>query len=171
MIRPLWASRSALLAAGVFTAAAAFMVVAGWRWATITPVAVAPASPQTDRLPVATPPDPPSLDVVLAAVDKDLFHPKRRRPRARFQLPGERRSVARPAPRPPTLPATLQLTGTMVYPNGGGAALVRDQGRSRMVRVGERIGNFTLQRVGREEAVFRGPNGRDIVVRVSRARS
>lgn len=170
-MRPVWLSRGTLAAGGAFALACVLAAAAAWRWAAIAPVTPDPVPGHPLELPPAVPADAPAPDVVLAAVERDPFHPERRRPGTRFRMPGDRREPVRVAARPPALPPTLQLTGTLVYPDGGGVALLRDQGQSRMVRVGERIGNFTLQRVARELAVFRAPNGTDVVVRVPRAGS
>ena len=110
--------------------------------------------------------EPPDADLIVAALDHDPFHPERRRPRQRFRLPSERvTSVAR---RPAGLPPSMSLTGTMAYGDGGGVAIIRDRGSTRLVRVGEQVGDLTLRRVEREEVVFVSASGARIVVRVSK---
>jgi hypothetical protein len=102
---------------------------------------------------------------VSAAVDLDPFRSDRHRPVERFRMPGERST----APRPPVagLPPSMRLTGTVVYPSGGGAALLEGGGQgTRLVRVGERVGELTLREVGREQAVFVSSSGNRVVIRV-----
>lgn len=104
---------------------------------------------------------------VATTLDLDPFHPERRRPARRFRLPGERgpRAVRRPG-----LPEGVQLTGTIVYQSGGGAALLQRPGfATLMIRVGERIEGLTLDRVDREQAVFKTTTGVEVVIRVPRA--
>jgi hypothetical protein len=113
--------------------------------------------------------EPLNADLTVAALDHDPFHPERRRPRQRFRLPSERvTSVARRPARPSGLPPSMSLTGTMAYGDGGGVAILRDRGSTRLVRVGEQVGDLTLRRVEREEVVFVSENGARIVVRVSK---
>ena len=113
--------------------------------------------------------EPLDAELVVAALDHDPFHPERRRPRQRFRLPSERvTSVARRPVRPSGLPPSMSLTGTMAYGDGGGVAILRDRGSTRLVRVGEQVGDLTLRRVEREEVVFVSVSGARIVVRVSK---
>ena len=110
------------------------------------------------------------LDSVLAAVDVDPFNPERTRPPVRFRLPGERvERVARPVPRP-SVPSSLVLTGTVIYPGGGGlAVLSQDRGATMTLRVGESLGELKLEKVERERAIFSGPGGRQVVIPVRRS--
>ena len=121
--------------------------------------------------PEASPaPEPASLESVLAAVEIDPFHPERRRPGSRFRLPGEpAERIRAPAPRL-SAPTSLVLTGTVIYPDGGGlAVLSQDRGATMTLRVGERLGELTLQKVERERAIFSGPGGRQVVIPVRRS--
>jgi hypothetical protein len=99
-------------------------------------------------------------------VDGDPFRADRQRPPRRFVAPGTVTPVARPA-----APAVaLTLTGTVVYPDGGGFALVRAPGRpAAMVRVGENVEGYTLRSVARDEATFARPGGGSMVLRVPKA--
>ena len=101
-----------------------------------------------------------------AALDVNPFRANRRRPPLRFALPGTVRLV------PATAPAAgVTLAGTVVYPDGGGIALVRVRARAGavMVRVGETVEGLTLRSVAREEAVFASRDGRTVVLRVPKA--
>lgn len=101
-------------------------------------------------------------------VNVDPFRANRRRPPLRYAPPGAVRLA------PAAAPATsVALAGTVVYPDGGGLALVRVGGRAGavMVRVGETVEGLTLKSVAREEAVFASRDGRTVVLRVPKAGS
>ncbi|HXO84063.1 MAG TPA: hypothetical protein VN803_00910 [Gemmatimonadales bacterium] len=104
---------------------------------------------------------------VLAAVAKDPFHPQRRRPGQRFQLPSDVASSA------PSAAATVQveLIGTAVTPGGGFAMCATSGGAPRIVRVGERLGDWTLNRVTQGAAEFAKPDGAIVVLRIAKAGS
>lgn len=170
MRRIWWLSRPVVTSAGALLVAAAVAVYAAAGVVSVEGVTAAASGDGAGLVvePVVPLAAPESVRV-LAAVDRDPFHPERRRPRERFRLPGERRTPPPRAPAPAALPSTMQLTGTMVYGGGGGIAMLSERGRStRMVRVGESVGNLTLERVTADEAVFRSPNGATVVVRVTR---
>lgn len=144
--------------------------VTGWRAFNVDVLVMdhdAAAEVRVPKIPVR---DPRVAEEVLVAVDKDPFHPERRRPTRRFRLPSERVQPGRRTAAPRVgLPGSMRLTGTMVYPEGGGAAMLSQPGRpTRMVRVGEQVGELTLVEVGREQAVFTAPSGSRFVVRVAR---
>jgi len=120
--------------------------------AAVTPLA--PAGPGADE---------PDLDRTL---DRDPFRSDRRRPPRRFVPPG----TPTAAPRVTVPAVSLTLTGTVIYPDGGGLALVRAVGRSPvMVRVGEMVEGLTLRSVARDEATFVRPGGGFVVLRVPKA--
>jgi hypothetical protein len=111
-----------------------------------------------------------ALDRVLSAVAKDPFHPERRRPGARFRLPARTVAVSARRQGPPAMEGTLRLVGTAVGADGGGFAMCAWQGATpRIVRVGEQIGEWTLQRVSPGAAEFATPGGATITVRVPKA--
>lgn len=96
-----------------------------------------------------------------ALLDRNPFHPERRRPSQRYQLP-----VEEPEDRNGTrAPGTLRLTGTILYPGGGGAAIVKQGGQpSQIVRRGAAIGALTLTSVERGKATFAAPDGSPVVL-------
>jgi hypothetical protein len=108
-----------------------------------------------------------SLERVLAAVAKDPFHPERRRPGARFRLPGDRAfGVHR---QPAASPAGVRVIGTAAAPDGAGFAMCALMGGTpRIVRVGERVGDWTLKRVTPGAAEFATAGGGTIVVRIAK---
>ena len=88
MSRWVWRSVRVRLSFAAFSATAALL---GWTlWHAARPDQLTPPAPMADSVQFG--PDAPgasgySLERLLAAVAKDLFHPERRRPGARFQLP------------------------------------------------------------------------------------
>jgi hypothetical protein len=103
-----------------------------------------------------------ALDGIL---DRNPFRADRQRPPRRFALPGTVTTARVTAPS-----VALTLTGTVIYPGGGGFALVRAPGRSPvMVRVGEVVEGHTLRSVARDEATFLRPGGGSMVLRVPKA--
>lgn len=96
-----------------------------------------------------------------ALLDRNPFHPERRRSSRRFQLP-----VEEPEGRDGTpAPGTLRLTGTILYPDGGGAAIVKQGGQpSQIVRRGAAIGALTLSSVERGKATFTTSDGSPVVL-------
>jgi hypothetical protein len=108
-----------------------------------------------------------SADRVFASVAKDPFHPDRRRPAVRFRLPSDARiATAAPVPGAPA----LRVVGTAAGPGGGGFAMCAwAGGPPRIVRIGERVGDWTLSKVTPGAAEFRAPTGTTVVVRVAKA--
>ena len=107
---------------------------------------------------VATRPRPPRVNVA-AAVDADPFNPSRQRPTEVYMLPHEL-VVPAPAPRG----EQLRVLGTVVSTTGSGFAMCQlGSEPPTIVKVGEKIGSYTLKRVVRGSATFAGPAG-DVVI-------
>lgn len=146
-------------------AAMALVVASGWRAVRHQPISV----PPTDRVAAIPAADPTlasgySLARVMDAVDKDPFHPARRRPGKRFQLPGDLAAMA--ARQHDSDQSSVRLIGTAVNGNGGGFAMCALQGGTpRIVRVGEHVGQWTLTKVTPGAAEFATPAG-SVVIRV-----
>jgi len=107
------------------------------------------------------------LPRVLAAVNKDPFHPNRRRPAVRFVMPGDAvASSAAPVAAPP-----VRVIGTAVSQDGvGGFAMCSlGTGTPRIVRVGERLGDWTLSKVTPGAAEFATASGSTVIVRIAKA--
>lgn len=119
-------------------------------------------------LPAFTHPADARSDLLRAAVDLDPFNQERRRPAIAFRLPGE--GVADSAVvHPPG--ATLTLIGTAVIP-GGGFAMCQWAGESpKLVRLGERVGTYTLKTLEQGKATFLTSSGTTLEVRVPKAGS
>jgi hypothetical protein len=100
-----------------------------------------------------------SEEQIVAVVNRDPFHPQRRRPDGRFPVPGRPGTIgltpafsAAPAPPPPVVP---RLLGTTVLLGGKGFAMLEAQGQPpRLLRVGESLDAFKLREVGRGRAVL-----------------
>ena len=159
-------SRGAIVAFAALVVSLGLVASALWRALTLEPVTRDGAGSLGVSAVTMAEREPLDADLIVAALDHDPFHPERRRPRQRFRLPSER--VTSVALRPAGLPPSMSLTGTMAYGDGGGVAILRDRGSTRLVRVGEQVGDLTLRRVEREEVVFVSENGARIVVRVSK---
>ena len=133
-----------------------------------TQPAVDIAEQGTPRVPAASPspaagaiPD----EIVREAVNLAPFDPERRPPAQRYKLPGEQRQqqqvteelpLAELPPEPP-----LRVLGTIAG-SGGGIAVIQDaSGVTRVVTVGQMIGEYRLASV-REEAVTVSLQGWDL---------
>jgi hypothetical protein len=101
---------------------------------------------------------PPRVNVA-AAVDADPFNPARARPTEVYMLPHEL-VVPAPAPRG----EQLRVLGTVVSTTGSGFAMCQLGSQPpTIVKIGEKIGAYTLKRVVRGSATFAGPAG-DVVI-------
>jgi hypothetical protein len=161
------------LAFAAFSSSAALL---GWMlWHAVQPDQVAPPAPVARSVQVGQ--DAPaargySLERLLAAVAKDLFHPERRRPGARFRLPADLAAAAAHRQEAEAPERSLRVIGTAVAPDGGGFAMCAWAGGSpRIVRVGERVGAWVLRRVSPGAAEFTTSAGQTIVVRIPKAGS
>jgi hypothetical protein len=109
-----------------------------------------------------------SKQAIAATVEHDLFRPDRHRPPQRFRLPGEGAPAQGTAPRDPA--AVFALVGTAVLGEGKGFAMCQRTGETpRLVRIGERFGEFTLRTVEQGRAVFRTKDGSTMELRVAKA--
>ena len=101
---------------------------------------------------------PPRVNIA-AAVDADPFNPGRQRPVEAYMLPNE---LVVPAASPRA--EQLRVLGTVVSTTGSGFAMCQlGSEPPTIVRIGEKIGVYTLKRVARGSATFTGPAG-DVVI-------
>lgn len=152
------------------TLGAAVLVLAWSAW-NASRIAAVPGRGFTDSSGVATRArtdahDSYDLARVLGAVAKDPFHPERRRPGQRFRAPSDVAAAQAQSPTPP-----VQLIGTAVTPGGGFAMCAMSGGPPRIVRVGERVGDWTLNRVTQGAAEFAKPDGAIVVLHIAKAGS
>jgi hypothetical protein len=157
-----------------FAALSTALALLGWSlWGALSVDEVRPAAAASDPG-AGTAAEVParesySADRVFAAVDKDPFHPGRRRPAVRFRLPSDAR-IATPVAAPGA--PGVRVVGTAASPGGGGFAMCAwAGGPPRIVRIGERVGDWTLSKVTPGAAEFRAPTGTTVVVRVAKAGS
>jgi hypothetical protein len=106
-----------------------------------------------------------ALARLLVAVEKDPFQADRRRPGQRYRAAADLANT--PAPARDTTPP-VELIGTAVSPDGGFAVCALNGSGPRIVRVGQRLGDWTLSRVTKGAAEFATSSGTTIVVRVAK---
>ena len=95
---------------------------------------------QITRAPLPAPAD------IQAAVESDLFSPDRAAPSAPYRMPGERDRNEAPA----VEPMRPQVLGTAVATDGRSfATLQLGDGSPVLVRVGDKIGEWTVKAIGR----------------------
>jgi hypothetical protein len=107
-----------------------------------------------------------ALTRVLVAVEKDPFQVARHRPAQRFRAAADLANV--PAPARDTTPS-VELVGTAVSADGGFAVCAVRGAPPRIVRVGQRVGDWTLSRVTKGAAEFATPNGGSVVIHIAKA--
>lgn len=162
-------SPSPRFAGSALAASIMLLLMTAWRAARVADVQPLP-------LPMASPPqadsstsrdDGFSLTRVMAAVNKDPFHPLRRRP-ARRLLPPSQSVTETVAAADPAV--GLQVIGTAVSANGAGGFAMCAWGGAppRIVRVGERVGDWTLRAVTPGAAQFVSSTGATAVVRIAK---
>lgn len=169
MSRWLWRMRTVQLSAAALVFALALVVWTAWNAIHAT---VPPPSRVTSAKPTAVAVSAPvsgyPLPRLLAAIEKDPFHPGRQRPAQRFRLPTDRTAIAIRRPDQQPAAVAIRLVGTAVTPDGGGFAMCQLQGGTpRIVRLGEQVGGWTLKKVAPGSAEFATPKG-SVVVRVAK---
>lgn len=162
MMRPrLPGPRSRAMGVAVITLAAALLLT-GWS-------AMAALGGDDDT--VSAPRDvfhvPPGLTASPTpshpVLDDDPFSPDRQPPATRYRLPGSEEEVVE-APPKPVLPEVL---GTVIATDGNNMATIRlGADSTKILRVGQSIGAFTVDSIAREQVTFTGASGERIVVRV-----
>lgn len=111
-------------------------------------------------------PAPATIDVA-AAIDADLFSPDRTAPAERYRMPGEAAPAAAAAE-----PARPIVLGTAIAADGSSFATCQlDSPRLLMVRVGDKVGEYTVRIIERGRVVFTTPAGRSFEVLAPRAGS
>ena len=151
--------RTALAAVGVAVAVLVAAVVGAVRVGG-TQVAAASATVPDSALRYRVP--GAGADVVRA-VASDLFTDDRQAPPRRYLMPGESDVVAQqPAARPVVL-------GTAIASDGAHFAVSQIAGsQSKITRVGERVGEFTVLAIERGKVTFRGSDGERFTIEASK---
>jgi hypothetical protein len=143
-------------------------------WEAYDAFVIAPM-PRKERSPsrnVAVPrPTAGSSSARLAnAVQAAPFRPQRKAPTQRFRLPGDSAVALKEPSLEPG--ADFRLIGTAIMAEGRGFAMCQLGAEPpRLVRIGDRIGEMTLRRVGQGRATFADAAGRRIELQVPKAGS
>jgi hypothetical protein len=110
---------------------------------------------------------PAGVDVT-PAVELDPFRPDRRRPPARYAVPGDVPPAVENAP--PAKQSAVALVGTVMSLDGSSFAMVAIDGSPpRVVREGQTVGELTLKKVQQGKAVFRSAAGDLVELTVPKA--
>lgn len=130
------------------------------------PVDAAPANVSIVPGALDTPPAAARVDVA-AAIEIDVFSPERTPPAARYRMPGEPEPVAAAAEPPKPI-----VLGTAIASDGSSFATCQyESSRLLMVRVGDKIGDYTVKLIERGRVVFSTPAGKTFEVLAPRAGS
>jgi hypothetical protein len=154
--------RLPLIGSAVLTASVLALLFVSWRAVQLEPLPEpAPPSPPHEGSATTAPPARLETPGLAALLDANPFQPERRRPAERYQPPTDES----PDAAAPAANDGLTLTGTILYPDGGGAAIVK-QGRqpSQIVRRGAALGALTLTSVERGRATFTASDGSAVVL-------
>jgi len=160
---------SVRVAGAALAGAILVLLVAAWRAVrveSVSPLPV-PATGGADTTVPSTEREGYSLARIMEAVNNDPFHPLRRRPARRLQAVGTGATQVIPAVAERGL--SIQVIGTAVSAGGGGFAMCAWGGAPpRIVRVGERLGDWTLRTVTPGAAQFVSSTGASVMVRVAK---
>jgi hypothetical protein len=102
------------------------------------------------------------------AVELDPFHPERRRPQVRYELPGSGPAKLQEAA---PIADPVELLGTVLVSGGRSFAMCQTSAGTQVVHVGEKIAGFTLKSVEQGSAVFVSPEGKAMNIRVKKTGS
>ena len=152
-------------AAAALGLSAGLMLLALWQALMTAPVPDVPIASPRSTLPVPAPAPATSASMRLAALQANPFRPGRSPAPAGFRMPSD------PTVAGPGIRATdaLVLIGTVVLPEDRGFALCRLVTEApRMVRLGERVGDFTLKAVAQGRATFVSVAGASVDLRVAK---
>jgi hypothetical protein len=156
------------IAIGATLAATVLVSASGWR-ATHYDKMAAMSTPPVEKSVAQMGAYRPALVSELdRAVDLDPFHPERRRPQIRYELPGNA-PVEKPQATPVADP--IELLGTVVVAGGRSFAMCQSSAGTQVVHVGEKIAGFTLKSVEQGSAVFVSPEGKVMNVSVKKTGS
>jgi type IV pilus biogenesis protein PilP len=148
----------------VFVVAFGLLVFSLVRALRITPVEAATRIETTELARVTS--TPPAPDVDLEAVGANgIFQPDRTALPYRYRMPGE------PAPNDAGAPEPIKpvVLGTVLATDGSNFATCQlPGGRPTVVRVGDKLGEYTVVAIDRDKVAFRNAAGRLIEITVTR---
>jgi hypothetical protein len=167
--------RELLKAPGMrFALVALALAVGVLAWAGVRAYTVAIDEASAATLPASStalnaPPAIVGVDVE-AIVDNDVFAPDRAAPARRYRLPGEDEpvvTVSAPPPREPPRPIVL---GTALNADSTLSFTTVQLGTSRptQLRIGGKIGEYTVLAIERRKVIFVGPSGQPIEIYAQR---
>lgn len=166
MNRFLLKSRRIQLAAGA-TLLAFVMFLGTADEALRIPASVLPPVPELQAAPAPLDrPEPTPPAAIEAAIEVDPFSPTRQPPPLRYGAPV---ALGPSATLASVLPQPLQLVGTVVQESGSARSFVICQlgaGPPKVVRVGGKIGQYTLREITQGAATFVGDDGVPLDLRV-----
>jgi hypothetical protein len=144
--------RGALAALALAFVFAVWSLAGAFRAPPASSVSVRPALALNLRAPA-----PPGTINIDAAVQSDLFSPDRQAPEQAFRMPGE------PPPHAATVVAAVTkptVLGTAVAPNGFSFATAElGVAGPRIIREGDKLGDFTVKTIERGRVVFLSSDG------------
>jgi hypothetical protein len=146
------------------SAAAILLIAVLIRAIRITPVEAAPAATSAELVRVSTNPPPPEIDLDAVGAN-GIFQPDRTAMPYRYRMPGE------PAPNDAGAPAPIQpvVLGTVLATDGDHFATVQmPGGRPTVLRVGDKMGEYTVTAIERDRVLFKNAAGRPIEIKVTR---
>jgi len=157
------------IAIGAAFAATVLVAAAGWR-ATHFDKMLTMSIPTIEKSAAQMGSYRPALISELdRAVDLDPFHPERRRPQIRYELPGT--ALPEKPEASVQVPDPVELLGTVVVAGGRSFAMCQSSVGTQVVHVGEKVAGFTLKSVEQGSAVFVSPEGKVMIVRVKKTGS
>jgi hypothetical protein len=130
----------------------------------IAPVEAAPNPVNAELVRITTPPLPPDIDLDAVGAN-GIFQPGRTAMAYRYRMPGEDAPNDAGAPEP-LKPVVL---GTVIATDGANfATLQMPGGRPTVMRVGDKMGEYTVMAIDRDTVTFKNAAGRLIDITVTR---
>ena len=130
----------------------------------ITPVEAAESTTSAELARVTTPPPAPEIDLDAVGAN-GIFQPDRTALPYRYRMPGE------PAPNDAGAPEPIKpvVLGTVLATDGSHFATCQlPGGRPTVVRVGDKLGEYTVTAIERDKVTFKNAAGRTIEITATR---
>jgi hypothetical protein len=141
-----------------------FLVTSLVRAIRVTPVEAATTTTQSELVRITS--TPPAPDIDLEAVGANgIFQPDRTAMPYRYRMPGE------PAPNDVGAPEPIKpvVLGTVLATDGSHFATCQlPGGRPTVVRVGDKLGEYTVLAIDRDKVAFKNAAGKTVEITVTR---
>ena len=157
------------VAIGATLAAAALVLAAGWRATHFDQMATASAPGIEKGAAQAVSYRQALVSELDRAVAVDPFHPERRRPQIRYQLPAS--GPPEPSQSAQPVSAPVELVGTVVVAGGRSFAMCQSGAGPQIVHIGEKFAGHTLKSVEQGSAMFVSPEGKAVKILVKKTGS